>query len=85
MEKTKKVLEKEEISKLKKLRQNFTDLTTTIGNIEIQIMNLEIQKDKLKENLLNLQKEESVLAKKLEDKYGEGSISLDSGEFLPTK
>jgi chromosome segregation ATPase len=85
MEKTKKVLEKEEISKLKVLRQNFTDLTTTIGNIEIQIMNLEIQKDKLKENLLNLQKEESVLAKKLEDKYGEGSISLDSGEFLPTK
>ena len=85
MEKTKKVLEKEEISKLKVLRQNFTDLTTTIGNIEIQIMNLEIQKDKLKENLLNLQKEESVLAKKLEDKYGEGSISLDSGEFLPIK
>ena len=85
MEKTKKVLEKDEISKLKELRQNFTDLTTTIGNIEIQIMNLEIQKDKLKENLLNLQKEEAVLAKKLEDKYGEGSISLDSGEFLPTK
>ena len=85
MEKTKKVLEKDEISKLKELRQNFTDLTTTIGNIEIQIMNLEIQKDKLKENLLNLQKEEAVLAKKLEDKYGEGSISLDSGEFLPIK
>ena len=85
MEKTKKVLEKNEISKLKELRQNFTDLTTTIGNIEIQIMNLEIQKDKLKENLLNLQKEEAVLAKKLEDKYGEGSISLDSGEFLPIK
>ena len=85
MEKTKKVLEKDEISKLKELRQNFTDLTTTIGNIESQIMNLEIQKDKLKENLLNLQKEEAVLAKKLEDKYGEGSISLDSGEFLPIK
>ena len=48
-------------------------------------MNLEIQKDKLKENLLNLQKEEIVLAKELEDKYGEGSISLESGEFLPIK
>tara|TARA_Y100001978_G_C23405411_1_gene296641 strand:+ start:105 stop:359 length:255 start_codon:yes stop_codon:yes gene_type:complete len=81
----KKVLEKKEISKLKELRQNFTNLTTTIGNLEIQIMNLEIQKDKLKENLLNLQKEEIVLAKELEDKYGEGSISLESGEFLPIK
>jgi len=81
----KKVLDKKEISKLKELRQNFTNLTSTIGNLEIQIMNLEIQKDKLKGNLLNLQKEEAVLAKSLEDKYGEGSISLDSGEFLPIK
>ena len=85
MEETKKVLEKEEISKLKKLRQRFLDLTTTIGNLEVQIMNLEIQKDQLKENLLSLQKEEIVLAKELEDKYGEGSISLESGEFLPIK
>tara|TARA_B100000900_G_scaffold384714_1_gene373784 strand:- start:58 stop:315 length:258 start_codon:yes stop_codon:yes gene_type:complete len=85
MEKTKKVLEKEEISKLKKLRQRFLDLTSTIGNLEVQIMNLEIQKDQLKENLLSLQKEEIVLAKELEDKYGEGSISLESGEFLPIK
>ena len=34
----KKVLEKKEISKLKELRQNFTNLTTTIGNLEVQIM-----------------------------------------------
>jgi hypothetical protein len=81
----KKVLDKKEISKLKELRQNFTNLTSTIGNLEIQIMNLEIQKETLKSSLLNLQKEESVLAKELEDKYGEGSISLDSGEFLPIK
>jgi hypothetical protein len=31
-------------------------------------MNLEIQKETLKSSLLNLQKEESVLAKELEDK-----------------
>ena len=79
------VLDKKEISKLKELRQNFTNLTNTLGNLEIQIMNLNIQKESLKETLLNLQKEEIVLAKELETKYGEGSISLDSGEFLPIK
>ena len=79
------VLVKKEISKLKELRQNFTNLTNTLGNLEIQIMNLNIQKESLKETLLNLQKEEIVLAKELETKYGEGSISLDSGEFLPIK
>ena len=79
------VLDKKEISKLKELRQNFTNLTSTLGNLEIQIMNLNIQKESLKETLLNLQKEEIVLAKELETKYGEGSISLDSGEFLPIK
>lgn len=79
------VLDKKEISKLKELRQNFTNLTSTLGNLEVQIMNLNIQKESLKETLLNLQKEEIVLAKELETKYGEGSISLDSGEFLPIK
>ena len=79
------VLDKKEISKLKELRQNFTNVTNTLGNLEIQIMNLNIQKESLKETLLNLQKEEIVLAKELETKYGEGSISLDSGEFLPIK
>ena len=79
----KKVLTKEEVSNLKSLKQQFKDLTDVVGQIEIQIMNLEIKKDQLKSNLMQIQQQELVLAKELEEKYGDGTISLESGEFLP--
>jgi hypothetical protein len=79
----KKVLTEEEVSNLKSLKQQFKDLTDVVGQIEIQIMNLEIKKDQLKSNLMQIQQQELVLAKELEEKYGDGTISLESGEFLP--
>ncbi len=79
----KKVLTQEEISKIKKLKQQFEDLTINAGNVEIQIMNLQLQKDQIKSNLQQLQQQEKVIAQELEKKYGDGTISLESGEFLP--
>ena len=78
-------LTEEEINNIKELKQQFKDLTDVIGNTEVQIMNLQIRKEQLKFNLQNLQQQELVLAKELEEKYGEGTISLESGEFLPRK
>jgi|TARA_R110001583_G_C5413434_1_gene387045 predicted nucleic acid-binding Zn-ribbon protein len=79
----KKVLTQEEIDKIKKLKDQFEDLTITAGNVEIQIMNLQLQKDQIKSNLQQLQQQEKVIAQELEKKYGDGTISLESGEFLP--
>ena len=79
----KKVLTQEEIDKIKKLKEQFEDLTVVAGNIEIQIINLQLQKDQIKSNLQQLQQQEKVVAQELEKKYGDGTISLESGEFLP--
>ena len=79
----KKVLTQEEIDKIKKLKDRFEDLTIVAGNIEIQIMNLQLQKDQMKSNFQQLQQQEKVIAQELEEKYGDGTISLESGEFLP--
>ena len=79
----KKVLTSEEIQELKELKQGFFNLTSNLGNIEIQIMNLNLKKEQLKSNLIQLQEQEQVLANQLEEKYGKGSISLETGEFLP--
>jgi len=79
----KKVLTQEEIDKIKKLKDRFEDLTIIAGNVEIQIMNLQLQKDQIKSNLQQLQQQEKVIAQELEKKYGDGTISLESGEFLP--
>ena len=48
-------------------------------------MNLNLRKEQLLINFKQIQQQELVLAKELEDKYGEGTISLESGEFLPNK
>lgn len=81
----KKVLTEEEINKVKSLKEQFKKLTEIIGETEVQMMNLQLRKEQLKINFQQIQQEELALAKELEDKYGEGTISLKSGEFLPNK
>ena len=81
----KKVLTKDEVSSLKDLKQQYRDLTEATGVIEMQIISLEIKKEQIKEKLKSLQQKEIKLAKELEEKYGNGEISLESGEFLPNK
>tara|TARA_B100001175_G_C19096918_1_gene443262 strand:- start:30 stop:281 length:252 start_codon:yes stop_codon:yes gene_type:complete len=81
----KKVLTNEEVSALKDLKKQYRDLTEATGVIEIQKITIELKKEQIKEKLKSLQQEEIKLAKKLEDKYGNGEISLETGEFLPSK
>lgn len=76
-------LTQEEIKNLTNLKSGYAELTSVIGNTETQIMTLKLRKDQLKNNLFQLQQDEIRLAKELEEKYGNGSISLEKGEFLP--
>jgi len=77
-----KKLTQEEIDNLTNLKKGYAELTQVIGNTEIQILTLELRKEQFKANLLQIQQDEAKLAKELEDKYGNGSISLEKGEFL---
>jgi len=79
----KKVLTKEEIQSLKDLKVKFDQLVGVIGETEVQIMNLELRRDALKSNLISIQEEEMKLGKELEEKYGNGTISIEKGEFSP--
>lgn len=80
----KKVLTEEEFSKVQELRNQFSNLTNVAGSIEIQIMNLDLEKENVKNSLKQLQQQEQVIAKELEEKYGKGTISLETKEFLPS-
>ena len=75
----------QEIKKVKGLRVKFDQLVNTIGQVEVQLYNLQEQKKELQMSLLNIQQEELTLAKELEEKYGKGTVSLDTGEFSPTE
>ncbi len=80
----KQVLSQEEIQKLTELKSQFNELVGVVGNVEIQLMDLQLKKEQLKSSLQSLQQQEIAIAKELEDKYGQGSISLETGEFLPS-
>ena len=80
-----KVLEKEEISKIQELKDRLKKITEVSGVIEVQNYNIQIKKEQLKLSLQGLQQDEAALAKELTEKYGTGTISLETGEFLPIK
>ena len=78
-------LTEDEIKDLTEVRTNFQKTTLIIGETEIGIINLKGRKEDLIASLRKLDEKQSELAKKLENKYGKGSISLDTNEFTPTE
>jgi len=83
MEKIK--LTEDEIKELADIRNNFSNLTLMIGETVIGVANLENRKQELLNGLAKITEKQNDISKKLEDKYGEGNISLETGEFSPTK
>tara|TARA_R110002033_G_scaffold157038_1_gene193186 strand:+ start:239 stop:487 length:249 start_codon:yes stop_codon:yes gene_type:complete len=80
MEKT--VLTKEEITQLSSLQEQQNDFVIQLGQTEYQINILERQKKTIKQQIETFEESQVQLAKQLEDKYGQGSVNLESGEFL---
>ena len=81
----KKVLTEEEMSRVTELRKRFAMLSQSLGNMEIAALEMKIQKEAGMEELKNIKSEELVLAQELEEKYGQGTVSLETGEFLPNQ
>jgi predicted nucleic acid-binding Zn-ribbon protein len=77
-----KVLTQEEITQLKAVQQERYSLVDKFGTIEIQFQELESVKQKLKLEYEKLKQKEEVLGKQLQDKYGDGTINLEKGEFI---
>jgi len=46
---------------------------------------LETQKENVLKEFKSLQEDQTKTGKELQDKYGEGNISLENGEFTPKK
>lgn len=78
-----KVLAQEEIQSLKTLQENQLSLVTTLGDLEYQITILESRKQFLKNQIAIQIESEVKIGKELQEKYGEGNIDLEKGEFTP--
>ena len=72
-------LDPSELQNLKELQQEQTTLISNFGQVEFQIQLLEIQKEKLIEDLEKIKEKETTLAESLEQKYGQGVINIEEG------
>lgn len=74
---------KEELTQLKAIQESNKKLVNEFGMISISEESLKKRKATALMALEQLKTAEQDLAKKLEDKYGKGSVDIDSGEFIP--
>lgn len=85
-------LSQEELEELKSIQSLYQEKTFSFGQLYIDKLNLtEREKEifaleaKLKQELIDAQKSEQSWIDKISSKYGEGSLSLVTGTFTPTK
>ena len=81
----------DELAKIVELRESNSQKISEFGQVELEILltnqrmdALQDAKQKLQEEYVGLQDKEKELVKELNDKYGSGTVDLDSGEFIPT-
>ena len=81
MENTK--LTVEEIEKLQEIQQKNAAVASELGNLEITKLQIEARKNEVVDYFNKLKEEEQAFGKELSEKYGNGSIDLEKGEFIP--
>lgn len=81
----------EELNSLKELRTNNANIVNQFGQVELEkflthqrLEQLDEAKNQLTQQIEKLQEREAQLVKELNDKYGVGTVDIDSGVFVPT-
>jgi|TARA_R110000822_G_scaffold96463_1_gene219555 hypothetical protein len=71
----------EEINEIQLIQSTQETLVSGFGELEFQIQTLELQKEKLVEQLETYKIKEKELANQLSQKYGNGTINIEEGTF----
>ena len=75
----------EELMTLKTIRSKSQEATLKCGQLYLSKLRLEEQEKFLQNQIKELEQEETQIAQQLTNKYGKGSIDIDTGEFTPTE
>jgi TolA-binding protein len=81
-----------ELDSIKEVQSNYLNLQRMIGALHLQkiqfnqqIDNINNQILELEVNFTRLREDEKTLMKNLEEKYSQGGLDLETGEFTPNK
>ena len=75
----------EEVQSLQNLQRTYQQITLAFGQLEVSKLALEERNSNLKNMLADTKGKENELAKSLTEKYGKGSLNIETGEFTPTE
>jgi predicted FMN-binding regulatory protein PaiB len=75
----------QELNQLKDLRTKLNQVTVKFGQVKISQIKLKETEESLKKQLADLEKQEVDIAKSLSNKYGKGSINIETGTFTPSE
>lgn len=74
-------LSQEELTTLNELQNTQSSIINNLGQLEYNIQLLKLQKESLTEEIKQLKKSETKIGQSLTQKYGNGTIDLESGIF----
>lgn len=87
-----KTLTQEEITKVQDIRKNYVNIQNAFGQLHLTKLNLEKQLSQIDSNYESLTTEyektqtaEKDLVKSIQDKYGVGTLDIESGTFTPSE
>jgi hypothetical protein len=82
--------QEEEIKKIHKFRDDYSEVTAKLGELEIELLvsatqhnQMESYKEELQQQYLKLRESEMALAGDLKEKYGDGEFDISTGIFTP--
>lgn len=80
-----KKLTQEELDTIKSIQEKTNAVVSELGSLELTQLQLDARKAEIKKYYEDVKSEESTLGKELSEKYGNGTIDLENGEFVPTE
>jgi len=73
----------EEMKAVSSVKASFENLTFKFGQVELEIQNLELEKTKLREELISVKAIETKTIATITAKYGDGTLDPITGVFIP--
>ena len=72
----------EELTKIKELQSLYNAIVYQAGQLHLDEIHLHERKGQVESSIQEVKKKEQEVISSLTSKYGEGSINLESGEFM---
>jgi hypothetical protein len=76
-------LTQEELQQIADLQNKNRAVVSEFGEIELIKLSIEARVENAKKFLAELREAEQTFGKELSEKYGDGTVDLQSGEFVP--